>query len=500
MKKSELKELVKEVVKGLSGMKPTGTKFESPGSPEGTLKTKKQDSIEKTLPASKQKMVSETQALSGMKKMDTKEAPSTFKAKEQDDIEKKLPASKQKMVSEEVGKEARLSPAWRELVAGTNDDDIADLAGSARGAVKGELSKIRAKLAGASRNDELGLAGHWNRVLASGYASKDLVNAFVKYLGSPRKIKETLQSLVKEAVEEYRTKGALSASNPNRKVPVKSTGANYKAKGLVGYGRPKKQIIIKQTDGSEKITTPMPLEVYFEQSGKKTLIDFDFLNNPWPKAKNFLEAEIMAELPGEEALIGNIGEDVYNEIEKAKENDLDGKLTVNNNTIVLYYDSSVHKLRAKTEKIKEGDVNTTSTGPYNNLYGDDDCGDSDIKKEDFIDYGFPESIDPSKKVKENHYAMQHPEEFDTPQNNYKYTHGTHSPLPSNIVIDGKSVDKTSIGIEGVDPRDRPDFVDAFAATAEFKDGTPLTDAQLEELTERYPEIINDLAHDQISGA
>ena len=41
----------------------------------------------------------------------------------------------------------------------------------------------------------------------------------------------------------------------------------------------------------------------------------------------------------------------------------------------------------------------------------------------------------------------------------------------------------NIEIDGIDFRDAPDFVDAFISYAEHKDGTPLTDKELDELNE-----------------
>lgn len=43
------------------------------------------------------------------------------------------------------------------------------------------------------------------------------------------------------------------------------------------------------------------------------------------------------------------------------------------------------------------------------------------------------------------------------------------------------VNVRSIEFEDIDPRDYPDFADAYISYAEFEDGTPLNDEQLEEL-------------------
>jgi hypothetical protein len=49
-------------------------------------------------------------------------------------------------------------------------------------------------------------------------------------------------------------------------------------------------------------------------------------------------------------------------------------------------------------------------------------------------------------------------------------------------------------IDGVYPDDYPDFSDAYFSDAYFKDdGSRLTDQELEQLTDLYGEILNELA-------
>ena len=48
----------------------------------------------------------------------------------------------------------------------------------------------------------------------------------------------------------------------------------------------------------------------------------------------------------------------------------------------------------------------------------------------------------------------------------------------------------NIQVEGIDTRDYPDFVDAFISYAEM-DGVELTDEQLDELNDDYPDLIYD---------
>ena len=166
---------------------------------------------------------------------------------------------------------------------------------------------------------------------------------------SSSKIAEEIVALIKESVEEYRTKGALGQHNPNRKLPVKATGLNYQAKN------PRKTDLVNPE-------SPIGLNVYlatFDDIKKAELLDFDFLNNTQGRARQYLETEVMATVP--DALTAKISPEVYVAIEKAKENDLDGKLTPQNNTIVLWYDKATKQLRAKTKL--EGQIKETKTQP-----------------------------------------------------------------------------------------------------------------------------------------
>lgn len=56
---------------------------------------------------------------------------------------------------------------------------------------------------------------------------------------------------------------------------------------------------------------------------------------------------------------------------------------------------------------------------------------------------------------------------------------------------------TNYGVDGVDPRDYPDFCDAHFAWADFEDGTELTDAELDQLAELYPDVLREAAYDSL---
>ena len=61
-------------------------------------------------------------------------------------------------------------------------------------------------------------------------------------------------------------------------------------------------------------------------------------------------------------------------------------------------------------------------------------------------------------------------------------------------VDGKEVANSSIIIEGIDMEDWPDLVDAYVSSAYFRDGTKLTDEQLETLTNDHG---GDIARDSL---
>lgn len=60
---------------------------------------------------------------------------------------------------------------------------------------------------------------------------------------------------------------------------------------------------------------------------------------------------------------------------------------------------------------------------------------------------------------------------------------------------GKEVDYSTIEIDGIDMRDYPDFCDAYIAYAEYTDGTPLTDEELDTLTQEEGDLINSMIHE-----
>ena len=65
-------------------------------------------------------------------------------------------------------------------------------------------------------------------------------------------------------------------------------------------------------------------------------------------------------------------------------------------------------------------------------------------------------------------------------------------------LHGRTVE--DLEIDGVDPRDYPDFSDAYIASARWADtGEPLGDQELDLLNEQYPEVVGELAYEQCVG-
>lgn len=58
-------------------------------------------------------------------------------------------------------------------------------------------------------------------------------------------------------------------------------------------------------------------------------------------------------------------------------------------------------------------------------------------------------------------------------------------LKSKLDLNGKMVDLNSIEVDGVDTNDAPDYVDSYVSYAEYVDGTPLSDKEIEMLERKY---------------
>lgn len=69
---------------------------------------------------------------------------------------------------------------------------------------------------------------------------------------------------------------------------------------------------------------------------------------------------------------------------------------------------------------------------------------------------------------------------------------------TSLSLNGKQVDYSSLEVEGVDPRDYPNFSDAYFSYAEYSDGTPLSDAELDDLAGAHSGVLHKMAYDSLT--
>ena len=81
----------------------------------------------------------------------------------------------------------------------------------------------------------------------------------------------------------------------------------------------------------------------------------------------------------------------------------------------------------------------------------------------------------------NHWKLK--DTLDMDSNNNGYPDGTEATLMS------KKINWKSLEFEDIDPKDYPEFVDAYVSYAEYEDGSALTDDELEKLDTDYPKEV-----------
>jgi len=64
-------------------------------------------------------------------------------------------------------------------------------------------------------------------------------------------------------------------------------------------------------------------------------------------------------------------------------------------------------------------------------------------------------------------------------------------------LNGHEIKFSSLEVDGVDSRDYPDFCDAYFCYGEYTNGIELTDDELEQLTDMYGDVVNELAYDSL---
>lgn len=66
-----------------------------------------------------------------------------------------------------------------------------------------------------------------------------------------------------------------------------------------------------------------------------------------------------------------------------------------------------------------------------------------------------------------------------------------------IVINKKTVDIDSVEIDGIDTKDYPDFCNAYVSSANFLDGSDLSEDECDLLQKLYPQFVYSLILDRI---
>lgn len=64
-------------------------------------------------------------------------------------------------------------------------------------------------------------------------------------------------------------------------------------------------------------------------------------------------------------------------------------------------------------------------------------------------------------------------------------------------LNGHEVRKASLEVDGVDPTDYPDFCDAYFCYAEYTNSIPLTDDELEQLTDENGDVVHEIAYESL---
>ena len=67
-------------------------------------------------------------------------------------------------------------------------------------------------------------------------------------------------------------------------------------------------------------------------------------------------------------------------------------------------------------------------------------------------------------------------------------------MDKKIIINNKEVNLDTIKIDGVYSWDYPEYCDAYVCFAKFLDGSALNRNELEQITDNYQELVNELAH------
>lgn len=70
----------------------------------------------------------------------------------------------------------------------------------------------------------------------------------------------------------------------------------------------------------------------------------------------------------------------------------------------------------------------------------------------------------------------------------------------SVPFNGKLVTISSLEVDGIDVKDHPDYTDSYISYAEYEDGTPLTDEELDVFTDENSDLTQELAYYRAVGA
>jgi len=68
-------------------------------------------------------------------------------------------------------------------------------------------------------------------------------------------------------------------------------------------------------------------------------------------------------------------------------------------------------------------------------------------------------------------------------------------VSTRLQLNGRTV--VDARVDGIDPRDYPDFCDAYFESACYEDGTALNDDELNDLTDQNPKALHEMVYDRI---
>jgi hypothetical protein len=66
-----------------------------------------------------------------------------------------------------------------------------------------------------------------------------------------------------------------------------------------------------------------------------------------------------------------------------------------------------------------------------------------------------------------------------------------------VIVNQKEVDVGTIEISKIDPSDYPDYADAYVESAEFVDGSKLSESELDYLQDNYSDLVYEIIYDNV---